>query len=112
MRPNHFPTGKIETTDKNADERLICCEVYNFNKQPIVFDLEIAAVEYIKSMGITVGPLRVEVGPDSFAFLTHRYYFSRFKNSMEPAHFLMNFGDNMGRGQKNQSAPEVFKRTF
>lgn len=89
------------------DEKLIHCEIYNPHRHVVVFCRNISMDEYIRRAGISLGPLVAEVEPDGFLHLPHQFYSATFKGSSELAQVLVNFGDNMFKGNKKASRMDL-----
>jgi hypothetical protein len=88
-----------------SDENLVRREIYNQNKFDIVFELDVSRIGYIIAAGIAPGPGRVICKSDGFCILNHNYYIVRTPYKECLAHFVVNFGDAIGKGQKKPSRP-------
>lgn len=93
--------AKGNLIDKNgrshaSDHNRICCEVYNRGKEPIMF------INQENNLDIKI------LQPDEFLFLPHKYFIA-FTPSGEPCNVVLNHGDQMFKGNKLPSRPEVKK---
>lgn len=86
------------------DEHLIRREVYNPNPFKVLFRRNVVMDRYISAARIPLGPLRRELEPDEFLLLPHGYYFAEpIGTSVIQYDMVVNFGDNIGIGNKNPS---------
>jgi len=87
------------------DEMLIHRELYNPNKFPVVITRRFEMDEYILKSGIPIGPKKISLLHDQFAYLPHGYYKVESVNGPEIFDMILTFGDQIGRGNKRPSVP-------
>lgn len=87
------------------DEHLIRREIYNPNNFDIEFKRNVTMDTYIKNATIPLGPLRITCKADDFLYLPHAYYFAEGIGVPQgtPIDVVVNFGDNIGIGNKKAS---------
>lgn len=100
-----FMQGKMKHV---SDEFLLRREIYNPNKFDIIFRRNKNMDKYIHAATIPLGPEVAICKADDFLYLTHAYYFAEGIGVPQgtPCDVLVNFGDNIGIGNKLASAIE------
>lgn len=87
-----------ENMARNAtfDPKLVCCEIYNVMKEDITFE----------NMTKKGSPIII-CKKDDFCFLPHQYFKATVASGNPEIRVVMNFGDNMFKGNKKPSNPEI-----
>lgn len=90
------------------DEHLLRREIYNPNNFDIIFRRNISMDQYIKDATIPLGPLSATCKADDFLYIPHAYYIAEAIGLPKgtPCDVLVNFGDNIGIGNKKASSFE------
>lgn len=92
------------------DEHLIRFEVYNPNNFTVIFTLMKDKLDWIRKNRIPAGDDVIRVKPDSFAILNHAYYIAAASNGAELISVIKNYGNEIGKGNKHPSRPEISGR--
>lgn len=88
------------------DDMLLRREVYNFNNFDVTFTRNKKQDWYVIAAKIPLGPPVVVCKAGDWLILPHAFYFSQAANGAPVFDMLVNYGDQIGIGNKLASRPE------
>lgn len=103
-RREHFLKGKAKGV---FDEMLVCREIYNDNDFDIIFTRQTQFDRYILDAGIKLGAMIMVCKAKDWLFIPHAYFTTKASNGADIYNVVVNFGDNMFKGNKLPSLPVV-----
>lgn len=89
------------------DEHLIRRELYNPNEFTLILKRDTTKDTYIARNLIPLGPENIILQPDEFILVPHFYWIIHAKNGADQINLIQNFGNEIGKGNKKPSRPDV-----